>query len=212
MTENPRTKVRESEYTSEGFAQMPRIASMNGFSFPTISESALSVRPTEIERDVMELFGHLRNPLLRYAYSFGIPMHDAEEVVQEAFLCLFRHLQRGKSRENLRAWIFRVVHNLALKQRDASERLCEITADDWATVETQPDHAPNPEQLLSFGQKRSRLLAVFASLPEADRSCLSLRAEGLRYREIASVVGISLGSVSISLKRSLARLMRAEGR
>lgn len=139
-------------------------------------------------------------------------MHDAEEVVQEAFLCLFRHLQRGKSRENLRGWIFRVVHNLALKQRDASERLCEITADDWATVETQPDHAPNPEQLLSFGQKRSRLLAVFASLPEADRSCLSLRAEGLRYREIASVVGISLGSVSISLKRSLARLMRAEGR
>jgi RNA polymerase sigma-70 factor (ECF subfamily) len=56
------------------------------------------------------------------------------------------------------------------------------------------------------------LLAVVATLPEADRSCLSLRAEGLRYREIAAVLGISLGSVSISLKRSLARLMRAEGR
>jgi RNA polymerase sigma-70 factor (ECF subfamily) len=79
-------------------------------------------------------------------------------------------------------------------------------------VETQPDHAPNPEQQLSFGERQSRLLAVVTSLPETDRSCLSLRAEGLRYREIASVLGISLGSVSISLKRSLARLMRAGGR
>jgi RNA polymerase sigma-70 factor (ECF subfamily) len=191
---------------------MPRTDLMNGLSFPTTSEAAHSSKPSEIERDVMELFEQLRNPLLRYAYSFGIPMHDAEEVVQEAFLSLFRHLQLGKSRENLRGWIFRVVHNLALKHRHASERLGEKTVDDGATVETHPDRAPNPEQQLSFGQTQNRLLAVVASLPEADRICLSLRAEGLRYREIASTLGVSLGSVSISLKRSLARLMRAEGR
>jgi RNA polymerase sigma-70 factor (ECF subfamily) len=185
---------------------------MNGLSFPTISESALSARPLEIERDVMELFEQIRNPLLRYAYSFGIPMHDAEEVVQEAFLSLFRHLQLGKSRKNLRGWLFRVVHNLTLKHRHANERLCEITADDGATLERKHDDAPNPEQQFTFGQRQTRLLAVVASLSEADRSCLSLRAEGLRYREIASVLGISVGSVSISLKRSLARLMRAEGR
>jgi RNA polymerase sigma-70 factor (ECF subfamily) len=160
----------------------------------------------------MELFEQLRNPLLRYAYSFGIPMHDAEEIVQETFLSLFRHLQLGRSRENLRGWIFRVAHNLALKQRLAHQRLSERTVSDGAMAERQFDHAPNPEQQLSFAQRQSRLLAVVASLPEADRNCLSLRAEGLRYREIAAVLGISLGSVSISLKRSLARLMRAEGR
>jgi hypothetical protein len=59
---------------------------MNGPSFRAVSESALSARPSEIERDLMEPFEQIRNPLLRYAYSFGIPMHDAEEVVQEAFL------------------------------------------------------------------------------------------------------------------------------
>jgi len=48
------------------------------------------------------------------------------------------------------------------------------------------------------------------ALPEQDRCCLSLRAEGLRYREIAEVVGISIGSVAASLEKSLSRLTRSE--
>jgi RNA polymerase sigma-70 factor (ECF subfamily) len=54
-------------------------------------------------------------------------------------------------------------------------------------------------------------MAVLHALPEQDQACLYLRAEGLRYREIADVLDISLGSVSISLTRSLARLHRADG-
>jgi RNA polymerase sigma-70 factor (ECF subfamily) len=53
------------------------------------------------------------------------------------------------------------------------------------------------------------LLAVLHALPEQERHCISLRAEGLRYREIAGILGMSLGAVSNSLGRSLARLSRA---
>ena len=60
-------------------------------------------------------------------------------------------------------------------------------------------------------QRQSRLRSVVAALSEQDRCCLHLRAEGLRYREIAEVLGISLGSVAASLGRSLERLMRADG-
>jgi RNA polymerase sigma-70 factor (ECF subfamily) len=56
------------------------------------------------------------------------------------------------------------------------------------------------------------LQAVVRALPENDQHCLRLRSEGLRYREIATVLGMSLGAVSISLTRSLARLVRADGR
>jgi len=68
----------------------------------------------------------------------------------------------------------------------------------------------NPEEQVLSNQRQRRLLAVVLALPEQDRLCFSLRAEGLRYREIAEVLGISLGSVSVSLTRSLARLMRAD--
>ena len=175
------------------------------------------VKPSEIERQVLELFEQWRNPLLRYALSFGIPIHDAEEVVQESFLALFRHLQLRRSEKNLRAWIFRVTHNLALKQRYANQRYIDRSSADEADskasfAEETLDPAPNPEEHLSAAQRRRRLLAVVEALPETDQECLRLRAEGLRYREIADVVGISLGSVSISLTRSLARLVRADGR
>ncbi len=79
-------------------------------------------------------------------------------------------------------------------------------------AEQQHDPAPNPEEQLSSAQRQHRLLAVVHALPAADQSCLLLRAEGLRYREIAAVLGISLGAVSLSLTRSLARLVRADRR
>jgi RNA polymerase sigma-70 factor (ECF subfamily) len=63
---------------------------------------------------------------------------------------------------------------------------------------------------MAASQRQRRLLAVVRALPEQDQCCLSLRAEGLRYREIADVLGISLGSVAASLEKSLSRLARAE--
>jgi RNA polymerase sigma-70 factor (ECF subfamily) len=180
--------------------------------FPIGADAVLSAKPAEIEREVMSLFEQFRNPLLRYALSFGIPVHDAEEIIQDVFLSLFRHLQLRKSRKNLRGWIFRVAHNLALKQRYANQRSLDRMASGGTKAENQFDLSPNPEEHLSSAQRRARLLAVVHALPEVDQGCLWLRAEGLRYREIASVLGISLGAVSISLTRSLARLIRAEAR
>jgi RNA polymerase sigma-70 factor (ECF subfamily) len=49
-------------------------------------------------------------------------------------------------------------------------------------------------------------------MPEADRNCLLLRAEGLRYREIADALGMSLGAVSKSIARSFEKLNRADRR
>jgi RNA polymerase sigma-70 factor (ECF subfamily) len=191
---------------------MPPTDLINGLSLPAAADAALSAKPSEIEREVMDLFEQFRNSLLRYALSFGLPMHDAEEVIQEVFLSLFRHLQLGRSRKNLRGWIFRVAHNLALKQRYANQRWCDKAASDWTTAEEQSDPSPDPEEQMSSAQRQRRLLAVVHALPEADQGCLRLRAEGLRYREIASALGMSLGAVSISLTRSLARLIRADGR
>jgi RNA polymerase sigma-70 factor, ECF subfamily len=183
-------------------------------SFPgarTASE-ARSPRSREIEVEVMAFFDQFRNPIVRYALSFGIPPHDAEEVAQEVFLSLFQHLRMGKCRRNLRGWIFRVAHNLALKHRQANQISRDTLTSDRGVAEEQLDPAPDPETQLSFSQRQRRLQAAVSALSEADQYCLRLRAEGLRYREIAAVLGISLGAVSNSLTQSLARLTRVDGR
>ena len=168
---------------------------------------ASSAKPSLIEREVIHLFEQFRNPLLRYVISLGLSFHDGEEIIQEVFLALFRHLKLGRSRRNLRGWVFRVSHNLALKQRTASQK--DPARLDSDAVQQQPDASPNPEEQAANNQGLERMQAVLRALPEQDRCCLYLRAEGLRYREIAAALGISLGAVSIALTRSLARMERA---
>jgi RNA polymerase sigma-70 factor (ECF subfamily) len=182
-------------------------------SWPLSRPADADSRPTSApELEVVELFEELRDRLLRYLLVLGLSAHDGEEIIQESFLLLFQHLQRGKSRENLRGWVFRVARNLALKQRYANRvRLQRMVEFDEASPELRVDRNANPEEELRSRQRQMRLLAVVGALPEQDRSCLSMRAEGLRYREIAEALGISLGSVAASLARSLARLARADG-
>lgn len=172
---------------------------------PVVSSAETGSRPSKLEEEVVALFEQLRNPLLRYLLSFRIAAPDAEEIVQDAFLSLFQHLRRGKSRTNLQGWLFRVAHNLALKNHIKAQR--EAPGDPEARV----DSAPGPEERAADLQRQDRLLAVVKALPEIDQCCLSLRAEGLRYREIAEVLGISLGAVANSLEKSLSRLSRADG-
>ena len=154
-----------------------------------------------LEQEVIDLFDELRRPVLRYLVGIGLGIQDAEEIVRDVFLALFEHLRDGKSRKNLRGWVFRVAHNLGLRRRERARENGEMPV--------VADRAPDPEAQLANAQKNTRILAVVNALPEQDRACLDLRAEGLRYREIAEVLGMSLGAVSNSLARSIARVARA---
>ena len=171
---------------------------------PLLCSHERAASTEELQREVVALFEEHRSRLLGYVVAFGISAHDGEEILQEVFLALFRHLQLGRSRRNLRGWIFRVAHNLALKQRQCNQR--------WhpaSEYDTFADPGPNPEEHAVARQRQRRLISAVSALSEHDQWCLRLRADGLRYREIAGIVGISLGSVSASLARSFARLMRA---
>lgn len=170
--------------------------------------------PSPLEEEVVSLFDQLQDRLLRYMLGLGLPAPDGEEIIQEVFLALFRHLQRGKPRHNLRAWVFQVAHNLALKQRNLARRNRQTLLEYGGTSAENcfVDRAANPEDQLARSQRQTRFSAVLHALPEQDRRCLSLRAEGLTYREIAHVLDMSLGAVSLSLARSLARFARADDR
>jgi RNA polymerase sigma-70 factor (ECF subfamily) len=145
--------------------------------------------------------------LLRFLLGFGVPVHEGEEVIQEVFLALFQHLKKERSRRNLRGWIFRVAHNLGLKRRLARTReTAHVLGSKETPAAALPDPAENPEERLLSSQRRQRLQALLQALPEQDQWCLALRAEGLRYREIAEVLDMSPAWVSASLSRSLARL------
>jgi RNA polymerase sigma-70 factor (ECF subfamily) len=138
----------------------------NSASLPILRDAAAmdAVGPgNRLEQEVVALFDRFREPLLRYLSSFGLSFADGEEVIQEVFLALFQHLNRGKSRDNLRGWLFRVAHNLALKRRcrtlwDSGSR-AERGAEDLAQ-----EPGPNPEEQVVHSQTQQRLQAVVQAL------------------------------------------------
>lgn len=161
---------------------------------PELLETATRPEPS-LEAEVTALFDQYRSPLFRFFVSLGLTSADAEETIQEVFLALFKHLRAGKPRDNLRSWLFQVGHNQALKLRQRRPA---------PVLESRP--AVTPEQQAMENQMRRRVTAVIRALPEQDRACLALRAEGLRYREIAGVLNISLGGVALCLERALSRI------
>ena len=175
-----------------------------------VTPEVRSATESALETDVLRLFDRFRPSLLRYLGSLGLRHADGEDVVQDVFLALFEHLRRGKPQDNLRGWLFRVTHNIGLKRLNTNRR--GENALDSSFLDQYADPRLNPEQHVSAIQRGERLLMVYAALPALDRGCLHLRFEGLNYREISEIMGISLGTVSKSLTRSLARLQQADRR
>ncbi len=175
-----------------------------------VEEAVAPATLAEAQEIVLSLFDAHRVGVHRYVRALGVTDRDGDDVVQEVFLALFDHVARGRDRSNLRGWVFRVAHNLALRHRAREGRRRRLLAQ----LEPRPrfDPTSTPEDCYATGERQARLLAVVDSLPARDRRCLQLRAEGLRYREIARVLGISLGSVANTLARALARLRRADER
>ncbi len=189
---------------------MRDIAIENAHQLATVADR----RQIRNDAAVVELFDQMRERLLRYLLGLRLSVPDAEEVVQEVFLALFRHLQRERTCRSARAWVFQVAHNLALKRLDLERRMRQnsLQFEASAVASSTAASAPNPEEQFLKSQRGIRFLGVWRALPEQERRCLALRAEGLTYREIAGVLNVSLGAVAASLGRSLARFARADGR
>ena len=131
----------------------PSTAEALGALSPARSAAAAPATPEAIERDVLMLFDRWGPSLLRYVASLGLRPEETEDIVQEVFLALCRHLLLGRSRRNLRGWVFQVAHNQALKQRGAAQRQRERAVWDEKAVALCVDPSANPEA--QFGGARA---------------------------------------------------------
>ena len=166
----------------------------------------LRVDPLTLEEKVTRYFEQWRDPVNRYVIAaFGDPM--AEEITQEAFLQLYRRLHGGHSVLNIRAWVFRAAHSLALN-RIRSQQFTELLDEEgWDDLrQTLVDASSNPEQRLLQIEKFNRLRIAIARLTPPERQCLHLRTKGLRYREIAEILNLGTSTIAETLYRVIDKL------
>jgi RNA polymerase sigma-70 factor (ECF subfamily) len=160
---------------------------------------------TAHEEQVTRVFEESREDVYRYLVTLGLPPPQAQEATQEAFLRLYLSLEKGMVIQNLRAWVFRVAHNHALDVA-AKERFRPIEPELEAVLH---DKCRSVELELIEREKMDHLGKAWLKLSPQQRECLHLRAEGLRYREIAETMQISISSVREFLGRAIHRLQKA---
>ena len=160
-----------------------------------------------LEEKVTLYFEQWRDPVNRYVVAaFGDPM-EAEEITQEAFLQLYRSLHGGQSIANVRAWVFRTAHNLALNRIKSQQFVALLDEDEWEELRrTLADAGRNPEQRLLELEKFGRLRLAIARLTAPERQCLHLRTKGLRYREIAEILNLGTSTIAETLYRVIDKL------
>ena len=153
--------------------------------------------------EVTTLYRELRKPLLRYLICLGLTSDEAQDVVQDAFLSLQRHLASGGDQENIRGWLFRVAHNQARNRQTSYHRRFGEALD--GEKDFLVDDA-TPEQVVLQKEKFRRVAAAIQLLTKSERECLLLRAGGLRYREIGEVLGIGTSTVGDTMERAIRKL------
>jgi RNA polymerase sigma-70 factor, ECF subfamily len=153
--------------------------------------------------EVTTLYRELRKPLLRYLVCLGLSRDEAQDVVQDAFLSLQRHLASDGTQENIRGWLFRVAHNQARNRQTSYHRRFSEPLE--GEMDFLASHA-TPEHQVLEKEKFRRLAAGIRTLTDAERECLLLRAGGLRYREIGEVLGIATSTVGDTVERAIRKL------
>ena len=160
------------------------------------------------ERDpIVALYDELRPSLFGYLICQGLMPQEADDIIQDSFVQLYRVLRSSGKIDNPRSWLFRVAHNLSVNLQKRERRLVSSPdGEPYAALEGGRVEA-DPEQIYAHKERLQLLTTAISRLPQRQRECLHLRAEGLRYREIAEVIGLTTSAVAESLKRAVVRLM-----
>jgi RNA polymerase sigma-70 factor (ECF subfamily) len=159
-------------------------------------------------KEIVELYDRLRPSLYQYLICLGLKPQESDDIIQEAFLRFYRFQLGGGSIDNPRSWLFRVAHNLC-QDLYRSERYLVSDANAEVTLATieRPDPSLNPEELYLQKEQLLRLDLAMSQLTERQLQFVHLRAEGLRYREIAEVLGTTVSTVNETLRRAIVRIM-----
>ena len=139
--------------------------------------------------------------VFRVAYAVLLNSHDAEDVVQETFLKLYRN--RGwQNLDNERAFLARVAWRVAVDSRSRSPQPVSPSFEPDRAGEL-PSLRPGPEQTLLAANQSASVHCMIDSLPEDLRVPLTLSAfDDLNSREIAVILGIPEGTVRTRLQRA----------
>jgi len=171
------------------------------------SADALAEPTPSFEESFVRLFRAHHPRLYRYLQRLSGEPELAADLVQEAFVRLYR---RGSLPDAPEAWLISVALNLLRNARSTGSRRHRLLTVARAE-EAHSDPLPPPDESATAGDARRRVRSALERLPAREQRMLLLQAEGYSYRDIAAALALNEGSVGTLLARARRAFLAAYG-
>ena len=143
----------------------------------------------------------LKNELFRLALRITQNRFEAEDVVQETMLKVWKGRSEWDKIDNIEAFCLTVCRNLSLdKMRHMDNQVQNIEQE---SEPADQSYSANPEEQAVQHDRLQLVRQLISQLPEKQRTCMQLRdVEGKSYRDIANIIGISEEQVKVNIFRA----------
>ena len=148
---------------------------------------------SERERLFLEVFHGSRASLHRLCYGFLNSPHDVEDLFQEIMTNVWNSLPSFRAESAINTWVYRIAVNTALVYRKKLRRGEELP--------DLPDGRQGALQNLEQEERLAALRRAIAGLGDQDRLIVTLLLEGLSYKEIAEITGLTVNYVGVKISR-----------
>ena len=142
--------------------------------------------------------------LFRICSIYAKDNEDAKDLFQEVLVHVWRSMSTFKATSSIGTWMFRVALNVCLrfksKQTKNQNRFIKLDSITIANFGTEENNEVENEKLDS-------LRKCVKELNEADKAIVALYLEGIAYREISSILGLSENHIAVKVKRIKSKLL-----
>ena len=160
-------------------------------------------------RDLVEAY---KRKVYGLAYEMTRNHADAEDISQVSFMKVHRSIRTIKPGRGLNTWLYRIVYNTALDHTRKKSFFPKEALPPLASVlpfSEPPDPSVGPEKAAEIACLRSRIDEALTKVSERERAAFILRHyHGLKMKEIAQALGVSLGAAKSYLFRSIQKLQK----
>ncbi len=160
------------------------------------------------------LVAAFQEKVLNTCYGFVNSKEEAEDLTQEVFVEVFRSIEKFRGDAKLSTWIYRIAVRKSLEEirkRKRQKRAAYFKSliGLEGVAETVADNSKNPHQELESKQRATIMQKMLDKIPENQRIAFTLhKYEGLSYREVAEIMGLSLPAVESLMHRAKASLKK----
>jgi RNA polymerase sigma-70 factor, ECF subfamily len=137
-----------------------------------------------------------RNRIYRLCLGYLIDKRDVDDLFQDVLVNIWRGLDSFRGEAKISTWIYRIAVNTALIHNKRTSRKKEIISS-LDTDEVIDESGGKKDIRIDVNFLREKI----ASLKKQDRLIITLMLEGLSYREISDIVGISVNYVGVKINR-----------